>query len=136
MFFCWHYLNSCVFAYYEILLEYKFIEDKGIFISSDTSFFDNKIKEITELRDKLVFKEKVVKPVVQEVSRLKEAISGLTEEQKSGLDIADFTEERKTEIIDNFASKYNLSRDKAIEYINEALVRNRDLTINKLKECY
>lgn len=103
--------------------EYKFIAEKGTFASSDTSFFDNKIKEITELRDKLKYKEIVAKPVIQEVSSLKEAISGLTEE-------------RKTEIIDNFASKYNLSKEKAIEYINEALVRDRELTINKLKECY
>ena len=116
--------------------EYKFIAEKGTFASSDTSFFDNKIKEITELRDKLKYKEIVTKPVIQEVSSLKEAISGLTEEQKSGLDTIGFTEERKTEIIDNFASKYNLSKEKAIEYINEALVRDRELTINKLKECY
>ena len=103
--------------------EYKFIAEKGTFASSDTSFFDNKIKEITELRDKLEYKKIVAKPVIQEVSSLKEAISGLTEE-------------RKTEIIDNFASKYNLSKEKAIEYINEALVKDRELTINKLKECY
>lgn len=103
--------------------EYKFIAEKGTFASSDTSFFDNKIKEITELRDKLEYKEIATKPVIQEVSSLKEAISG-------------FTEERKIEIIDNFASKYNLSKEKAIEYINEALVKDRELTINKLKECY
>ena len=52
------------------------------------------------------------------------------------IDTIGFTKERKTEIIDNFASKYNLSKEKAIEYINEALVRDRELTINKLKECY
>ena len=98
----------------------------------DEALLKDKKKTVTELKDIL----NNIKPVVQEVSSLKEAISGLTEEQKSGLDTADFTKERKTEIIDNFASKYNLSKEKAIEYINEALVRDRELTINKLKECY
>ena len=88
--------------------------------------------DINELNDEVknVYAKMFLENVVENNLNTTETI------KSNVIDIADFTEERKAEIIDNFASKYNLSREKAIEYINEALVRDRDLTINKLKECY
>jgi hypothetical protein len=50
--------------------------------------------------------------------------------------LADFTSERKQEIIGNFAAKHNMTEEQAKEYINQALQKDRENTIAKLKECY
>jgi hypothetical protein len=50
--------------------------------------------------------------------------------------LADFTSERKQEIIGNFAAKHNMTEEQAKEYINQALQKDRENTITKLKECY
>jgi hypothetical protein len=50
--------------------------------------------------------------------------------------LADFTSERKQEIIGNFAAKHKMTEEQAKEYINQALQKDRENTIAKLKECY
>jgi hypothetical protein len=50
--------------------------------------------------------------------------------------ITEFTPERKTQIISNFAKKHKLTEAKAKEYINDALKKDAKKVINKLKECY
>ena len=50
--------------------------------------------------------------------------------------LEDFTSERKQEILSNFATKHKLTEEQAKNYINEALQKDRENTITKLKECY
>jgi hypothetical protein len=50
--------------------------------------------------------------------------------------ITEFTPERKTQIIANFAKKHKLTEAKAKEYINDAMKKDAKKVINKLKECY
>jgi len=50
--------------------------------------------------------------------------------------LTEFTPERKQEIITNFASKHKMTEEQAKSYINEALQKDAQTTINKLKECY
>jgi hypothetical protein len=50
--------------------------------------------------------------------------------------LKEFTDEQKKNILTNFAQKYNMTEDKAIDYINEALSKDRKKVIDKLKECY
>jgi predicted NAD-dependent protein-ADP-ribosyltransferase YbiA (DUF1768 family) len=50
--------------------------------------------------------------------------------------LTEFTPERKAEIISNFAAKHEFTADEARAYINQALAKNRQDVINKLKECY
>ena len=51
-------------------------------------------------------------------------------------DLTEFSPERKLEIITNFATKHKMSEEEAVNYINEALLKDKENTINKLKECY
>jgi len=51
-------------------------------------------------------------------------------------ELTEFTDERKQEIITNFAAKHKMSEEEATDYINEALAKDKENTINKLKECY
>jgi len=51
-------------------------------------------------------------------------------------EIQEFTPERRKEILSNFASKYDITEQQALNYINEALLRDRENVINKLKECF
>jgi len=51
-------------------------------------------------------------------------------------ELTEFTNQRKQEIITNFTAKHKMSKEEAINYINEALVKDKENTINKLKECY
>jgi hypothetical protein len=48
----------------------------------------------------------------------------------------EFTPERKQEIITNFATKHKMTEEEAKNYINDALQKDSENTINKLKECY
>jgi hypothetical protein len=48
----------------------------------------------------------------------------------------EFTEEEKASKLTNFAEKYKMTEDQALAYINEALVKNRQGVIDKLKECF
>jgi hypothetical protein len=50
--------------------------------------------------------------------------------------LTEFTPERKQEIITNFATKHKMTEEQAKNYINEALQKDAQTTINKLKECY
>jgi hypothetical protein len=50
--------------------------------------------------------------------------------------MVEFSEERKQEIVSNFASKHKMTADQAKAYISEALVKDREKIINKLNECY
>ena len=47
-----------------------------------------------------------------------------------------FTKERQEEILTNFAKKHSMSKQEALSYINNALVKNREDVIAKLNECY
>ncbi|MCX6711676.1 MAG: hypothetical protein NT139_01390, partial [Candidatus Woesearchaeota archaeon] len=51
-------------------------------------------------------------------------------------ELTEFTDERKQEIIINFAAKHKMSEEEAENYINESLAKDKENTINKLKECY
>lgn len=51
-------------------------------------------------------------------------------------ELKEFTEEQKQNILTNFAQKYNMTEPQAIQYINEALSKDRKKVIDKLKECY
>lgn len=51
-------------------------------------------------------------------------------------DLNEFTEEEKETKLTNFADKYNMSKEQALNYINEALVKDRQSVIDKLKECF
>lgn len=50
--------------------------------------------------------------------------------------LTEFSSERKQEILTNFAAKHKMTQEQAINYINEALQKNRSEVIAKLKECY
>lgn len=50
--------------------------------------------------------------------------------------LTEFGGERKQEIITNFAAKHKMTEEQAKEYINQALQKDRENTIAKLKECY
>lgn len=51
--------------------------------------------------------------------------------------LSDFPIEQKETILKNFASKYKMDRQKALNYINEALLtKDREAIIEKLKDCY
>ena len=50
--------------------------------------------------------------------------------------LTELSGERKQEIITNFAAKHKMTEEQAKEYINEALQKDRENTIAKLKECY
>lgn len=48
----------------------------------------------------------------------------------------EFTDQEKESKLINFADKYNMSQEEALKYINEALVKDRESVINKLKDCF
>jgi len=51
--------------------------------------------------------------------------------------LTEFTPERKTEILTNFGQKYPLfSKEQNIEFINDELAKDKDATIQLLKDCY
>lgn len=50
--------------------------------------------------------------------------------------LTEFSYERRAEILSNFAKKYKMSEPQALNYINEALLRDRDKVIELLKKCY
>ena len=50
--------------------------------------------------------------------------------------LTEFSNERRAEILSNFAKKYKMSEPQALNYINEALLRDRDKVIELLKKCY
>ena len=50
--------------------------------------------------------------------------------------LTEFGGERKQEIITNFAAKHKMTEEQAKEDINQALQKDRENTIAKLKECY
>jgi hypothetical protein len=50
--------------------------------------------------------------------------------------LTELSGERKQEIITNFAAKHKMTEEQAKEYINQALQKDRENTIAKLKECY
>jgi hypothetical protein len=50
--------------------------------------------------------------------------------------LTEFSNERRTEILSNFAKKYKMSEPQALNYINEALLRDKDKVIELLKKCY
>ena len=47
-----------------------------------------------------------------------------------------FSSERQKEILSNFASKHNMTEEKALEYIRQAVVQKGQTVIDKLNECY
>lgn len=47
-----------------------------------------------------------------------------------------FSAERQQEIINNFASKHNISKEQALKNIEEAIASREQDAINQLKECY
>ena len=51
-------------------------------------------------------------------------------------EIKEFSSERKSQILNNFALKHKMTEEQAKDYINQALQKDRENTINKLKECY
>lgn len=51
-------------------------------------------------------------------------------------DTNEFTEKEKDTIVTNFATKYNMTRETAIRYINIGMAENAKKTIDKLKECF
>lgn len=51
-------------------------------------------------------------------------------------DTKEFTEKEKDTIVTNFATKYNMTRETAIRYINIGMAENAKKTIDKLKECF
>jgi hypothetical protein len=51
-------------------------------------------------------------------------------------DLNEFTAEEKESKLINFAEKYKMSQEEALNYINEALVKDRESVINKLKDCF
>jgi len=50
--------------------------------------------------------------------------------------LTEFAPERKQQIITNFATKHNMTEEQAKNYINEALQKDRENVLVKLKECY
>ena len=47
-----------------------------------------------------------------------------------------FSTERQEEIVNNFATKHNLTKEAALEYIKKAVASKGQEVIDKLKECY
>ena len=47
-----------------------------------------------------------------------------------------FPAERQKEIVNNFATKHNMTEEQALEYINNAIATKGQEAIDKLKECY
>jgi hypothetical protein len=69
------------------------------------------------------FKKFVEQPIIEET---KENFNNLSE----------YTNEEKKKILTTFASKYNISEQKALEDINKSLKADKQGTIDKLNECF
>jgi hypothetical protein len=50
--------------------------------------------------------------------------------------LTEFSDERRKGILSNFATKHKMTEEQAKTYINDALQKDRENTIAKLKECY
>jgi hypothetical protein len=50
--------------------------------------------------------------------------------------LSEYTNEEKSKILTTFASKYNISEQKALEDINKSLKADKQGTIDKLNECF
>lgn len=60
-----------------------------------------------------------------------------TEETKENFNnLSEYTNEEKSKILTTFASKYNISEQKALEDINKSLKADKQGTIDKLNECF
>jgi hypothetical protein len=99
--------------------------DNG-FIESDESISDETILSYFGVTKELVLEEDVVSEEEAPVVKSEITIDGLLE----------FTNERRQEILSNFAKKHKMTEEQAKEYINQALQKDRENTIAKLKECY
>jgi hypothetical protein len=47
-----------------------------------------------------------------------------------------FSPERQEEIINNFSSKHNMTKEAALAYIKQGIAQKGQEAINKLNECY
>jgi hypothetical protein len=73
----------------------------------------------------------------REINELKIQLSNLKVSAPTNYnELNEFTEQEKESKLINFAEKYNMSKEQALEYINEALVKDRESVINKLKDCF
>jgi hypothetical protein len=81
--------------------------------------------------------DKLKKLKSQELGEIHEDDEEVTSEEISDFDsLEEFDDERKQEILTNFADKHKLSEEDAKIAINAALEIDRQQTIDKLKECY
>jgi hypothetical protein len=85
---------------------------------SRASVLDNGFKKVKEVEDGVI----------------EQALEGNA--PKTFDTLTEFTPERKQEIITNFATKHKMTEEQAKNYINDALQKDAQNTINKLKECY
>jgi hypothetical protein len=95
----------------------------GLIITTKSSTQKAKKAELEEL-----FKTKDVRAILASTDKL-----GASSELDK---ITEFSAERKREIIINFATKHNMTEEQAKNYINDALQKDRENVLVKLKECY
>lgn len=109
---------------------------------SPSAFNNGSVKVEQEIPDAEIIRYFGGEPAIQEqvsvipVEEVEEQNTLLIIEGEFSL-LPDFTMEQKESILDNFASKYKMDRQKALNYINESLLtKDRENVIQKLKDCY
>jgi hypothetical protein len=100
--------------------------DAKSIIDSNNNIDETLFETLIEEHKEKMFEAYINKQAVKKTEDDKETFDKLTE----------FTDDRKQEIITNFAAKHKMSKEEVTNYINEALIKDKENTINKLKECY
>ena len=100
------------------------------------SVLDNGTIKTIEIDDQLLYDYFGVN-IEKELSLPTESINNIKSITEDTFDTLEgFTPERKEEILQNFAAKHKMTNDQAKEYINNALIENKEEVINKLNDCY
>jgi hypothetical protein len=108
----------------------RMVKDKG----EDFAIERQQLKYVGLSRasvEAFVYTRKTNESILKEGKSIKQAppTAGVTFEQS-------FSPERQEEIINNFSSKHNMTKEAALAYIKQGIAQKGQEAINKLNECY